>query len=172
MGSRKPLIGTRQVQYSLTCLRIPLQARLQFSPHSQSLHGFRNSKGRPEAALHLCGTPPSGAAPAIPFGGWIAVFAKIRSPAKSAASSGLWRQPTLFGIHIVPVALTGQLSSLRLETSNDGEGKKSLPRADDLCPGGARLRPWANQSDVAPRATIPANTGGGTLPASPRFLSC
>ena len=129
MGSRKPLIGTRQVQYSLTCLRIPLQARLQFSPHSQSLHGFRNSKGRPEAALHLCGTPPSGAAPAIPFGGWIAVFAKIRSPAQSAASSGLWRQPTLFGIHIVPVALTGQLSSLRLETSNDGEGKKSLPRA-------------------------------------------
>jgi hypothetical protein len=99
-------------------------------------------------------------------------FAKIRSPAKLAASSGLWRQPTLFGIHIVPVALTGQLSSLRLETSNDGEGKKSLPRADDLCPGGAGLRPWANQSDVAPRATIPANTGGGTLPASPRFLSC
>jgi hypothetical protein len=32
-------------------------------------------------------------------------FAKIRSPAKLAASSGLWRQPTLFGIHIVPVAL-------------------------------------------------------------------
>jgi hypothetical protein len=41
---------------------------------------------------------------------------------------------------------------MRLETSNEGEGKKSLPRAD-----------------VAPQATIPANTGGGTLPASPRF---
>jgi len=25
---------------------------------------------------------------------------------------------------------------MRLETSNEGEGKKSLPRADDVCPGG------------------------------------
>jgi hypothetical protein len=78
-------------------------------------------------------------------------FAKIRSAAKLAASSGLWRQPTLFGIHIVPRA-DWTTFVMRLETSNEGEGKKSLPRAD-----------------VAPRATIPANTGGGTLPASPRF---
>jgi hypothetical protein len=86
-------------------------------------------------------------------------FAKIRSAAKLAASSGLWRQPTLFGIHIVPRA-DWTTFVMRLETSNEGEGKKSLPRADDLSPGGACLRPWANQSDVALRATIPANTGG------------
>lgn len=97
-------------------------------------------------------------------------FAKIRSAAKLAASSGLWRQPTLFGIHIVPRA-DWTTFVMRLETSNEGEGKKSLPRADDLSPGGACLRPWANQSDVALRATIPANTGGGTLPVSPRLAS-
>jgi hypothetical protein len=59
-------------------------------------------------------------------------FPKIRSPAKLAASSGLWRQPTLFGIHIVPNRADWTTFVMRLETSNEGEGKKSLPRADDL----------------------------------------
>jgi hypothetical protein len=95
---------------SQACIRIPLQAGLQFSPiHRRSMDLETAKAARRRPCIYARAAIRGGTR--NPVRRLDRRFAKIRSPAKSAASSGLWRQPTLFGIDIVRVTLTGQLSS-------------------------------------------------------------
>lgn len=115
---------------SLACIRIPLQAGLQFSPIRSRSMGLETAKAARRRPC-IYAAPPSGAAPAIPSGGLIAV-----SPRSEVRQS--WLQVQDFGVSRPCLAFTSSQCAdwttfvMRLETSNEGEGKKSLPRADDL----------------------------------------
>jgi hypothetical protein len=120
--------------------------------------------------LHLCGAPPSGAAPAIPFGGLIAA-----SPRSEVRQS--WLQVQDFGVSRPCLAftsshaLTGQLSScawklqMKARAKNRCHAPMILVRAARVFDHGPIRVTWRCGQPFRP---IP---GGGTLPVSPRLAS-